>query len=400
MRSITRFTTSQKVIPLSSISVLGVMLMLIIFNQLYSGLVCALYTVNESLLLVMSRDEVDMEELYSDDIFNLHERGVDLTFIFLYLHFFRKLYLKSFYLLQISAWKSGSLLFLLIHGVIFFGLVLCCTHLSDITLKIAANILQTVFFKYGKVSYLLFTNHTINTDTLIRMMYLHYILALGMWGVIILHLVDMHYGYRNNVFFKFLHQLLNWFGEVFKFEYLTTFTVLSVLSIVVLGYYVPNESLSFEIFMWGDIGLVTEVRFLGVAPHWYFRSYMGWLLFCPHHYLGIFGLIVLFVGVYYHPNIFNWFFKVYMLLKTYLNFTKSYFTLVLYSLFILCCLYTASYLPCGKYFTYVQGNVATTVAYLYVYIYWFIGIDLLVRKLSLKRFIKRNAPFFTISQLS
>ena len=400
MTSLVRFATSQKVIPLSSISVLGVILMLIIFNQLYSGLVCALYTVNESLLLVMSRDEVDMEELYSDDVFNLHERGVDLTFIFLYLHFFRKLYLKSFYLLQISAWKSGSLLFLLIHGVIFFGLVLCCTHLSDITLKIAANIMQTVFFKYGKVSYLLFTNHTINTDTLIRMMYLHYILALGMWGVIILHLVDMHYGYRNNVFFKFLHQLLNWFGEVFKFEYLTTFVSLSLFTIAMLCYYIPNEALSFEIFMWGDIGLVTEVRFLGVAPHWYFRSYMGWLLFCPHHYLGIYGLIVLFVGVYYQPNIFNWFFKVYAFLKTYLNFTKSYLTLVLYSLFILCCLYTISYLPCGKYFTYVQGNMATTVAYLYVYIYWFIGIDLLLRKLSIKRFTKRNSPFFTLSQLS
>ena len=184
------FLFNQKVTPISSISILGVGLLLIILNQLYSGLVCALYTVNESLLLVMSRDEVDMEELYSDDIFNLHERGVDLTFIVLYLHFFRKFYLKSFYLLQISAWKSGSLLYLLIHGVIFFGLVLCCTHLSDITLKIAANILQTVFFKYGKVSYLLFTTHTINTDTLIRMMYLHYVLALGMWGIIILHLVS------------------------------------------------------------------------------------------------------------------------------------------------------------------------------------------------------------------
>ena len=89
--------------PISGISILGVLLMLVIFNQLYSGLVCALYTVNESLLLVMSRDEVDMEELYSDDVFNLHERGVDLTFTLLYLHFFRKLYLKSYYLLQISA---------------------------------------------------------------------------------------------------------------------------------------------------------------------------------------------------------------------------------------------------------------------------------------------------------
>ena len=258
---------------------------------------------------------------------------------------------------------------------------MCCTHLSDITLKIAANIVQTLFFKYGKVSYLLFTNHTINTDTLIRMMYLHYVLALVMWGVIVLHLVDMHYGYRNNVFFKFLHQLLNWFGEVLKLELLTILVVVAWLTALMTRYYTPNEPLSFEIFMWGDIGLVTEVRFLGVAPHWYFRSYMSWLLFCPHHYLGIFGLIVLFVGVYFQPNIFNWFFKVYAAIKTYVNSGKSYATLTMYGIFLVCCLYTASYLPCGKYFTYVQGNVATTVSYIYVYIYWFVGVDLLLRRL-------------------
>lgn len=374
------FLCKQKVTPISTVSIIGVILMLIFLNQLYSGIICALYTVNDSLLLVISRDEADMEELYSDDIFNLHERGVDLTFIFIYIHLFRKFYLKSYYLLQISAWKSGSFLFLLVHGIIFFGLVLCCTHLSDITLKIAANIVQTVFFKYGKVSYLLFTNHSINTDTLIRMMYLHYILAIGVWGVIVLHLVDMHYGYRNNIFFKFIHQLLNWFGEVFKFEYLSTFIIIGLLIAFIIVYYEPNEALSYEIFMWGDIGLVTEVRFLSVAPHWYFRSYMGWLLFCPHHYLGIFGLIAFFVVVYFHPNLFNWFIKIYSNVKQFLNFNKSFLWINIYFIFILCCLYTISYLPCGKYFTYVQGNLSTTFSYLYVYIIWFIHVDLIIKK--------------------
>jgi len=27
------------------------------------------------------------------------------------------------------------------------------------------------------------------------------------------------------------------------------------------------EALSYEIFMWGDIGLMPDVRFYGVAPH-------------------------------------------------------------------------------------------------------------------------------------
>lgn len=172
------FISTQTVPPHKAFSILGVALMFIILHQMYTGIVTAFYTVNDSLLLVISRDELDMEELYSDDIFHLHERGVDFTFILLYIHFLRKFFLKSYFSLQWSTWKSGSFMFLIIHGIIFFGLVLCCTHLSDITLKIAANILQTVFFKYGQVSYWIFTNHTINTDSLIRVMYLHYILPM------------------------------------------------------------------------------------------------------------------------------------------------------------------------------------------------------------------------------
>jgi len=102
-RIISSFVVKQKVSYVSTISIIGVILMLVFLNQLYSGIICALYTVNDSLLLVISRDEADIEELYSDDIFNLHERGVDLTFIILYLHLLRKFFLKSFYLLQISA---------------------------------------------------------------------------------------------------------------------------------------------------------------------------------------------------------------------------------------------------------------------------------------------------------
>ncbi len=96
------FITTQTVPPHRVLSILGVCLMFIILHQMYTGIVTACYTVNDSLLLVISRDEADMEELYSDDIFNLHERGVDFTFILLYLHFLRKFFLKSYFSLQWS----------------------------------------------------------------------------------------------------------------------------------------------------------------------------------------------------------------------------------------------------------------------------------------------------------
>jgi hypothetical protein len=47
----------------------------------------------ESMIIPLVRDEEDLEDLYTDDFFWLHERGVDLVFVFVFLHLFRKLYL-------------------------------------------------------------------------------------------------------------------------------------------------------------------------------------------------------------------------------------------------------------------------------------------------------------------
>ena len=49
-----------------------------------------------------------------------------------------------------SSWRSGMFSFIVFQVVVFLGLVLCCTHLSEITLTIAANIMHTAFGFYGK----------------------------------------------------------------------------------------------------------------------------------------------------------------------------------------------------------------------------------------------------------
>ncbi len=49
----------------------------------------------EPMVVPIVRDEEDLEDLYIDDFFWLHERGEDLLFIFSYLHLFRKLYLNA-----------------------------------------------------------------------------------------------------------------------------------------------------------------------------------------------------------------------------------------------------------------------------------------------------------------
>ena len=130
------------------LSLFGFFTFIVIFNQLISGTLLSFSLVPESMMIPLVRDEEDAEDIYIDDFFWLHERGVDLVFVFVFIHLFRKLYLNLGDTEQENSWKSGSFSFLVIQGVVFMGLVLCCTHLSEITLTIAANALHTIFFIY------------------------------------------------------------------------------------------------------------------------------------------------------------------------------------------------------------------------------------------------------------
>jgi hypothetical protein len=162
--------------------------------------------------------------------------------------------------------------------------------------------------------------------------------------------------------------------------------VLIIITIVSWFVYVEPEALSYEIFMWGDIGLVTDVRYYGVAPHWYFRPFMAWLIACPHHKTGIFGVVFYFVILFYQPTLhgtteFNNFNKKTMIFMKYKIkcskfFSGSYVNLELnlyhhltYSLFIGCCLYAASFLPYGRFYNRLGGNVGMLGSYMYLFLY-------------------------------
>jgi quinol-cytochrome oxidoreductase complex cytochrome b subunit len=333
----------------------------------------------ESMLIPIVRDEEDIEDLYIDDFFWVHERGVDLIFIFSYCHLFRKLYLNVIDKEQEVSWKSGVFTFLLFQGVTFFGLILCCTHLSEITLTIAANIVHTFFLFYGKAYWWIFTDKTLNTDTLIRLAYAHYLSAFYMFYLALLHGLDLHYDWKNEASFDGIEQEMVWWDEAFSNE-LGTFLEMILLLIIICWWFYPEpEALSYEIFMWGDIGLIPDVRFYGVAPHWYFRPFMAWLIVCPHHKTGIFGLIYFFFVLFHQPTLHG----VSETKNTFLN-NKNYYTnktsfycnveinlyyQLIYGLFIMAILYTSSFLPYGRFYNRLGGNIAMLAAYFFVLFY-------------------------------
>jgi quinol-cytochrome oxidoreductase complex cytochrome b subunit len=84
-------------------SLLGFFAFLVLVGQLISGIMLAIGFVADTMLIPMTRDEEDLEDLYSGDFSWLHERCLDFLFIFVYCHLFRKLYLLEFELETESA---------------------------------------------------------------------------------------------------------------------------------------------------------------------------------------------------------------------------------------------------------------------------------------------------------
>lgn len=368
-------------------SLIGFFLLIVIFVQVISGVMLSFSLLPEPSLIPMVRDEEDCEDLFIDDFFWMHERGVDLIFIFSYFHLFRKLYLNVTEVENESAWKSGVFLFLILQVVVFFGLVLCCTHLSEITLTIAANVLHTCFLFYGKFYWWIFTDKQLNTDTLIRLAYAHYLSAFYFTFIAIIHGLDVHHDWKNEQSFEGNLPEMLWNDEALSNELSSVMDALFIVTIVFWMLYTDPEALSYEIFMWGDIALVTDIRFYGVAPHWYFRPFMGWLIVCPYHKMGLFGLGYFFFVLFHQPSLYSTSDAVQLTKKSRLinvfldrhdestpefksksiEYNLGYQTT--FFCFMMACFYTSSFLPYGKFYNRLGGNSGMLLAYFYVFLY-------------------------------
>nr|YP_740791.1 apocytochrome b [Tetrahymena paravorax]ABI51700.1 apocytochrome b [Tetrahymena paravorax] len=367
-------------------SLFGFFTFLTIASQLVSGTMLAFSLVPEPMLIPMVREEEDVEDLYTDDFFWLHERGVDFVFIFSYFHLFRKIYLNNFEYEQEAAWKSGVFTFLIFQVVVFLGLILCCTHLSDITLAIAANLYDTFFAGKGKFYWWIFTSKELNTDTVIRLAYLHYVSAFFLAYLGLVHGIDMHYDWKNEASMDGLETEMIWFDEALSNELGAMLELILVIMIICFFMYPEPEALSYEFFMWGDIGFINDVRFLSVAPHWYFRLFMSWLTVCPFHKIGLFGLIYYFFILFYQPVIHgtndqnNYNKKNVAIFGFIINrsdiMSPKYHSVednllhqITFWLFFSSAIYVVSYLPYGRFYNRINGNIGTLGSFMYIFLY-------------------------------
>lgn len=98
---------------------------------------------------------------------------------------------------------------------------------------------------------------------------------------------------------------------------------------------------------------------------------MGWLIVCPHHYFGIFGLIYYMVIIYYQPAIKNFYIEGREINENGVQPSREWDKLHYFSFYLFACslVYASSILPYGRYYNRVHGNYMSLVSYFIIFCY-------------------------------
>jgi len=376
------FFVNRLVLPFSSVtSIIGFMLLLTIVMQLLSGFYLGWYYIPEPGLVVELREEMFNDTRFGAEVYYMHVRGVDSIFVLSYMHIMKKIYLKNYVVSESEGWIVGGYAFLWFHYIVFLGISLSATHLSDLTLTIGANIFWSLFNFVYKTYYIIFTNKHLNVDQLTRLMVLHYFTPWYYLYLIQLHVMFCHESWDTDsgeqTYEDKSGSYVSWFYDAFLKEIQDAwYWTLYVFVYFFLHHFNPFVVNYFFFERW-NISELDEIRFYGVAPHWYFRPLMGLLIVSPSHYEGLLWMGMFFGLLAFLPVIYQW----YNTHNRYLPIIPMQSSLLQTSCFILFMLSlycTASMLPCGRYYYEPEGGyvgnpwVKFSYQYAYLYLGWII----------------------------
>jgi len=373
---------NKLILPFSSVtSVLGFMLLIAIVSQILSGFYLGWYYMPEPGLVIELREEMFNETRFGAEIFYMHVRGVDTIFILSYLHIFKKIYLKNYITAESDGWILGGYAFFWFHYVVALGICLSASHLSDLTLTIIANIYWSLFDNIYKTYYVVFTNKHLNTDQMTRLMIFHYFTPWYYLYLIQLHILFCHESWDSDsgesTYEDKSGSYISWFYDAFLKEIQDAWYWTIVVFVYFYLHHFNAGTVNYFFFERWNISEMDEIRFYGVAPHWYFRPLMGVLVISPTHYEGLMWMGLFFILLTFLPIIYNWY-NVYHKHLPNIPMQNSLLQTFFFILFLMSLICTSSMLPCGRYYYEPEGGyvgnpwVKFSLQYVYLYFGWII----------------------------
>jgi quinol-cytochrome oxidoreductase complex cytochrome b subunit len=217
----------------------------------------------------------------------MHANGASMIFILIYIHMARGLYFRSFLGRRKYLWWSGVILFLLMMATAFIGYVLPWGQMSFWGATVITSLVTAVPLVGENIAFWVWGGFSVNSATLNRFFSIHYLLPFVITGLILLHLMLLHWvGSTNPTQQPINSTTIIPFHPYFTIKDSFIFTVTLMVFMIIVCYY-PNLLGHSDNFIPAN-PLVTPAH---IVPEWYFTPFYAILRACPNKLGGVIGML-------------------------------------------------------------------------------------------------------------
>nr|AFD18238.1 cytochrome b [Pseudorhabdosynochus yangjiangensis] len=299
----------------------GFMIGVFLVIQVVSGIMLSLfYVADENVSFSVVMEDITNGLFINWLIRYSHVWGVSFIFLIFIVHMGRAVYYSSY--TKVGVWNVGFILYLLMMVEAFLGYILPWHQMSYWAATVLTSIIQSVPYVGNFIYTHIVGGFAVTNITLVRFFALHVILAFVILGLMIVHLMYLHYNGSNNSLFS-----SSGYTDVVRFHsYYTSkdlFVLMCMLSFFVFCmFFIPDLVLDEEGFIAGD-PMVTPVT---IKPEWYFLIYYA-MLRSVSSKIGGLVLVIIFLALLWLPSPNSS--SIYAVLRQYLFWIFSGFVIML-----------------------------------------------------------------------
>jgi len=267
---------------------LGGILMICLISLIVTGLVLGMHYKPSSAEAFTSVEKIMRDVNYGWLIRYAHINFASFFFIAVYIHIFRGLYYGSYKEPRQLMWLIGIVIFFLMMATAFLGYTLPWGQMSYWGATVITNLFSAVPFVGEAIVTWLWGDYSVGDSTLNRFYVLHWLLAFGILGIVIFHVIALHIVGSNNP--SGIEPIDT--RDTVSFAPFTTskdlFAMLIfLLAFVIITMYAPNYLGHPDNYIPAD-PLITPAH---IVPEWYFLPFYAILRPIPDKLMGVIAMI-------------------------------------------------------------------------------------------------------------
>lgn len=264
----------------------GVLSFFCLLVQIFSGIFLAMFYIASIDLAFLSIENIMRNINYGWLVRYIHANGASLFFLFVYLHLLRNLYFNSYFCPREFVWILGMVILVVMIITAFLGYVLPWGQMSFWAATVITSLFSAVPIFGNEIVIWLWGGYAVDQATLNRFFSFHYLLPFILIGLVVLHVMVLHFSGSTNPLGIVLKD-----DKIFFHPYYTWKDILSIVYFFLFFfyfiYYQPNLLSHPDNYIMAN-SLVTPAH---IVPEWYFLPFYAILRSIPNKLGGILLLI-------------------------------------------------------------------------------------------------------------